>query len=75
MYVCHMHVVSVKARREGDGFPGIGLQTVVSCMWCWAPNLGPLEKQPVLLIAKPSPLSLEDTFRDQFSPSSMGPKD
>ena len=54
MYVCLMHAWCLRKPEKGIGFPGTGVTDgrEPPC-GCWGLNLGPLEEQPVLLIAEP----------------------
>lgn len=58
MSVYDMHAVSKEAR---EGVRSLGTGVTGSCdsplFVCWALNLGPLDEQPALLTAAPSPQS------------------
>ena len=59
MYIC---------ARRGRQIPGTGVTD--SCelpCGCWELNPGPLEEQPVLLTAEPSPQLLHSSFWESFS--------
>lgn len=61
MSVNHVHAMPAKA--EGSGCPST--RVIDDCEQpcrCWGKDPGPLEKQPLLLTAKPSLQSQADVF-------------
>jgi hypothetical protein len=62
IYVHHVHAVPEEA-KEGAGSPGTGVTDGCkpSC-GCWELNLGPLQKQDVLLASEPSVQHLPQVF-------------
>lgn len=66
LYVCTLciYLVPLKARKcVGTPRPRVTDVYELPC-GCWEPNPGPLQDQPVLLTAEPSPDLKNENFKD-----------